>query len=799
MRPDAAHRDPRTWGRIQALFHEALELDPAPREQLLGRAAKQDPEVASQVRSLLASHEQAAGFLEPPAHSPFRASVGPGDHLGPYRILDLIGRGGMGVVFRGVRDDEHFTKEVAIKLIGPGLQSEDLLKRFRAERQILAMLDHPHIARLIDGGTAPDGSPYLVMEHVSGMPLVEYCDRRRLGIDARLRLFLEICDAVQFAHQHLVVHRDLKSENILVTDDGSPRLLDFGIARLISQEQGRSEGTVTAPMHRMLTPDYASPEQVRGEPVTVASDVYSLGVILYEILTGTRPLRFTTRTPEEVFRVVTQEEPIHPSSAVARSHSVETATLRDATVRRLQRRLAGDLDYITLKALEKDPGRRYASVEQLGRDIRRCLENLPVLARGRTTAYLLSRLVRRHRVAVLTSGLVSAAVLAGLAATIWQAHVAQVERDRAQRRFDDVRSLAHAVVFDIHDAIANLPGSTKARETLVRHALQYLDRLSREAAGDPALQRELGVAYGKIGDVQGRPEFPNLGRSLDARHSYERSLALLQAASTARPESIYYARDLVLTMQRLGDLLGRMGAKGEALRLEEDAKRRIVDQRARHPDDYLLQGDFGVATDRLSDIKFAAGDTMGALHEQSEGLVVVEQLYRKNPQDANCRRSMMVGYAKIAQLLAASGDRAAADRDYRRSEELAVECVRALPNNTDAIRDLGVVYGMRGDFLAEGGQIDSALALHRRALKISEALGAADPNDALQQSDTANGHLKIGTVLMKGQRYREARERFEEAFQRFRSIAAKDTANAEARMLMGRSAQAMRAASAKQH
>ena len=786
--PDAAPpRDsPSTWDRISALFHVALDLDTAKRETLLGRLAAKDPVLVDQVRSLLASHEAAGSFLETPAASPFRAAVAPGDRLGPYRILEEIGRGGMGVVFRAVRDDGHFTKQVAIKLISPGLLSEEFLKRFWAERQILAILDHPHIARLIDGGTAPDGTPYLVMEHVSGDPLVAYCDEKKLGIEARLRLFLSVCEAVQFAHQHLVVHRDLKSDNIMVTEDGTPRLLDFGIAKLLSDESGRP-GTVTAPMHRLLTPDYASPEQVRGDPVTVASDVYSLGVVLYELMTGSRPFHFETRTPEEVLRVITQEEPVQPSSAVARSRSSETASLRGVTLTRLRRRLSGDLDYIILKALDKNPARRYGSVEQLRHDIERYLQNLPVLARGRTTAYMLSRLVRRHRVAVATAGLVVLSLAVGLAGTIWQAHVARVERDRAQRRFDDVRSLAHAVVFDIHDAIANLPGSTKARETLVLHALKYLDRLSQEAGDDPVLQHELGVAYGKIGDVQGRPEFPNLGRTLDARQSYEKSRYFLQAASTARPDSMLIARDLIVTMQRLGDLLGRMGEKDSALVLQVEAKHRIQAQRARYPEDPLLAGDFGVATDRLSDLKFAAGDTLGALQEQAEALPVMERLYAKYPNDPGWRRSKMVGYAKMAQLLAANGDRSGADRDYRSSQALAQECVQALPNNTDASRDLGVVYGMRGTFLADGGEIDSALALYKLALAISEELSAADPSDALQQEDLAKSHFQVGVILMKGHRYRSAEERFAEAYRRYGQLAAKDTANVDLRVYLARS------------
>ena len=775
----------RTWDRINALFHAALDLEPDAREALLARIDKRDPTLAAEVRSLIASHEEAGEFLETPATVPLLQSMAPGDRLGPYRIVEEIGRGGMGVVYRAVRDDEHFRKEVAIKLIDPMMRSDQILKRFRAERQILAMLDHPHIARLIDGGTSTDGSPYLVMEYVSGKPLLQYCNERRLGVDERLQLFLTVCDAVQFAHQRLVVHRDLKSDNVLVMEDGSPRLLDFGIAKLTASGPGEAVATVTGPMGRMFTPDYASPEQIRGETITVASDVYSLGVVLYELMTGERPLHFDTRSPEEILRVITEEEPAVPS-AVARARSVETASMLGTTPPRLRRRLSGDLDYIILKSLEKDPGRRYPSVDQLSRDLRLYLDNLPVLGRGRTTGYLLSRLVRRHRVAFATAGLVTLALIAGLIGTAWQAHIAGVERDLAKRRFEDVRSLAHAVVFDLHDAIENLPGSTKARELLVMHALRYLDNLSQEAGNDPGLQHELGDAYGKIGDVQGRPEFSNLGRTSDARRSYERSLALLRAASSAAPDSLYISRDLAVTMQRLGDLLFRLGERDKALSLHLEAKNRILAERVKHPDEPLLLGDLGVASDRLSDIRLAAGDTLGAVREAMDGAGSAETLARQDPSDPGRRRNVMVGYAKRGNLLAVSGDRAGAARDYQKSEELALECVRDLPDRTDLKRDLAVVYSMRATFMADDGEIDSALVLYGRSMAISEALGAADPSDALQQADIANGYFEMGDILMKGRRYPEAEGRFGEAFKRYSGLAAKDSGNVDLRARMAK-------------
>lgn len=780
--PEGAGPDSNTWARVNELFHEAIGLDPEARELFLAKLARTDAALAGEVRSLLAAHERSADFLaESPTFQPARV-VFPGDRLGPYRIIDEIGHGGMGIVYRARREDDSFTKVVAIKLIDPGLRSDQFLRRFRDERQILAMLDHPNIARLLDGGAAPDGSPYLVMEYVDGQSLLDYCDARHLGIDARLELFLKVCDAVQFAHQRLIVHRDLKSDNVLVTPDGSPHLLDFGVAKLIAADGDQASVTLTAPMNRPLTPDYASPEQVRGEPAAVGGDVYSLGVILYELLTGARPLRFTTRNPEEILRVALFEEAKSPSAAMAQPGAEDAAEDRGTTVRHLRRRLSGDLDFITLRALEKDAARRYGSVDQFARDLRRHADGHPVLARGQSTTYRMSRFVRRNRAAVATTALVTLALVAGLAGTTWQASVARLERDRAKRRFEDVRALAHAVMFDLHDAIANLPGSTKARETLVLHALRYLDRLRGESQGDVSLQRELGSAYAKIADVQGRPMFPNLGHSAPALESYDKAIALLETVSREWPDSAAVSRDLLVIAMRKADLLGTMGRDNEAMALMLEVKQKVRAEIARHPKDIWLPRDLGVVHDRLFDMKILAGDTTGALAEYGEDPTV-----NVDPRDPVSRRGMLITHAKLGEVFKGRGQRDSALASYVAAERLAIEAVQALPNDTDASRDLSIVYGMRGLFMAEEGPLDSALAVYGRGMKISEDLAAADPENALQQTDVASGHFEIGGMLMGGGRYRAAEERFREAFERFTRLAAADTGNVEHRLWLARS------------
>jgi len=769
-----------TWDRVHEVLHELLELPAVERARRLDALARTDELLAREVRSLLDAHEASEGFLDESPGLPPVSGAEAGERIGPYRVLGPIGHGGMGVVVRARRADGHYTQDVAIKLIDPALRSEAVLRRFRDERQILAMLEHPHIARLLDGGTTPEGAPYLVMELIEGRTLLADCDARRLDIAARLALFLQICDAVQFAHQRLVVHRDLKSDNILVAPDGTPRLLDFGVAKLLAADSEGDAATLTAPMHRMLTPDYASPEQIRGEPASVAGDVYSLGVVLYELLVAQRPLRFTTRSPEEVLHVALTAEARPPSAALGDA-AAEVFDCRAATPRSLRRELTGDLDFITLKALEKDPARRYGTVEQLSRDLRRYTSGRPVLARGQSTTYRVSRFVRRNRVAVFTTALVVLALVAGLIGTTWQAALARRERDRSQRRFEDVRALAHAVVFDLHDAIISLPGSTPARELLVRHALRYLDGLRADAGDDAAIQYELAMAYAKIADVQGRPMFPNLGQSAAALQSYDRALALLDRVMIAWPDSSRVSRDRFVTQTRRSDLLGAMGRDAEALATMEDAKQRANLALASQPGDTQLIVDLAVICDRLFDQRLAAGDTAGAMREFDQGLALMMPKFLEDPRDAGARRGLLIRHAKRGSVHAARGERDSALASYAAAETLALAATAALPHDTDARRDLSIVYGMHGLFLAEVGSLDAALEVYGRGMRIAEQLAQEDPSNALSQYDVATGHLELGGMLLSGGRAVAALARYSDAFARFVQLSASDTANADHR------------------
>jgi len=440
------------WHRIEEVFVAALEHESFERDKFLDEACANDEPLRAEVDSLLASHEQAGGFIEAPAvafvhelltdeltGSDEEAAVAPslsGQRVGNYAIERELGRGGMGTVYLAHRADDQYKKLVAIKIVRRGMDTNDIVRRFRNERQILASLEHPNIARLLDGGTTGDGVPYIVMEYVEGVTITNYCDEQRLKTTERLQMFRIVCAAVQHAHQNLVVHRDLKPSNMLITADGTPKLLDFGIAKLLSPELSDDTSEHTLTELRILTPDYASPEQVRGETLTTTSDIYSLGVVLYELLTGHRPYHLINHAPHELARVIGEQQPAKPSTAAA---SVEILTrgddtkpqtaitpeavsrARDTQPDKLHRLLSGDLDNVILMAMRKEPARRYSSVGQFSEDIRRHLDGLPVIARTDTFQYRSQKFIQRNKLGVAAATLVVLTLIGGIVATAGQA------------------------------------------------------------------------------------------------------------------------------------------------------------------------------------------------------------------------------------------------------------------------------------------------------------------------------------------------------------------------------------------
>ncbi len=511
-----ADSDSSYWQELEDLFQTASDLDPETRARLLDERRAEQPELVAEVESLLASSEAAGDHLEQAIGDGFRmaaqdAAQGEPERqrIGVYRVLGELGRGGLSVVYLAERDDDAYRKEVAIKVVKRGMDTREILLRLHQERQILASLDHPYIARILDGGSTDDGLPYFVMERIQGEPIDEYCDRHDLGIRQRLELFRKVCSAVQFAHQNLVVHRDIKPGNLLVTEDGTPKLLDFGIAKLLDPEHPGAAFTATAAGLRLLTPSFASPEQIQGRPLTTSTDVYSLGVLLYLLLTGQPPYRFSARGLTEIERVICDEIPERPSSVVRQSHDLGTAarseeasapSLKVASAR-LARSLRGDLDKIVLMALRKEPQRRYASVEQLSADIGRYLGNLPVRARPDTFTYRTQKFLRRHRIGLAAGFLILVSLLAGLAATLWQARRAQQNFERAEierAKGEEVTEFLMGL-FEVSSPDRSLGETISAREILDRGS----ERIRQDLKNDPELRAALmdvmGTVYYNLG------------------------------------------------------------------------------------------------------------------------------------------------------------------------------------------------------------------------------------------------------------------------------------------------------------
>jgi serine/threonine protein kinase len=815
---------PEQWQQIKDVLNQALELEPADRAGFLDRACAGDSSLRKEVEALLAADEAAGTeFLDEPQAIDLRLAANLmavkidgnpvpstdawiGRRVGPYKIVEQLGAGGMGEVYRAFRADDQYKKQVAFKVVRGGQDSAFVVGRFKNERQILASLDHPNIARLHDGGTTEDGVPYFVMELIEGQPIDQYCAKHGLSVTERLNLFLQVCSAVQYAHQRLIIHRDIKPGNILVAADGTPKLLDFGIAKILDTEAVAEGFEPTLTVFRVLTPGYASPEQVKGEPITTASDVYSLGVVLYELLTGHHPYRGANSTPQEIARAVCEVEPERPSAAVQRKDrnkdrskdpNKETRTPRndsqsssDSTSAALaisaeerRKTLRGDLDNIVLMALRKDPKRRYSSVEQFAEDIRRHLENLPVIARQDTVRYRTSKFISRHRAGVAAAAIVLVTLLGAMAITIRQAQIARQERARAEQRFNDVRTLANSLIFEIHDSIQNMPGATAPRKLLLDRALQYLDSLAKESSGDASLQRELAAGYLRIGNLQGSTLDASLGQPKDALSSFRKALAIREAVAKANPSNVEDQLNLAIAHRALARMLDSAGEEGS--RPHADQALAITDRLAASGiANADLRGERSIEYQMLSDLQEGSGDQVGSLDSMKKSLALRLDLLKENPQDRAQQRGAAVSYVKVANALAALGSRSEALQFYQPGLEI-FESLAQDPADARVRRELAVATIFRAGTLRIDGDAAGALAANQRAFTILHAMAQADPQNATLQLDDAGGNAGIGIDLVILGRGAEGETRLRKAIQLYEEVLARNRIDQQAPHYIG--------------
>jgi serine/threonine-protein kinase len=732
---------PEQWQRIQEIFDVAVEMQEEQRANFLDEACAYDLILRHQVESLIYSSKEADDFIEAAileaANDATEIQSETNAKIGAYRIEREIARGGMGAVYLAVRDDDEFQKQVAIKLVR-GINNKELLRRFRSERQILANLDHPNIARLLDGGTTDNGTPYVVMEYVDGIPIDEYCDRQRLSTKERLQLFRKVCDAIKYAHQNLVVHRDIKPSNILVASDSTPKLLDFGIAKLLNAESSPQTVAITRTDMRLMTPEYASPEQARGETITTASDIYSLGVVLFELLTGHRPYQFKNYLPQEMERIICECEPKKPSTAITsdlqrtgknkdgetQRVNAEMLSKRRASSDKLRKQLSGDLDNIVLMALRKEPERRYSSVEQFSDDIRRHLEGLPISARHDTFSYRANKFIKRHVVGVAVTTAVVLLIAALVGFYTWRL---TQERNRAKAEATKAEQVAAFLtqLFEASD-----PGQTKG-ETVT--AKELLDRgaakIEKELAGQPDVQAKMmvvmGEAYRRLGfydqskllfersletrrklygeeNVDVAESLDSLGYLLFNQDKYEEGAKLLRQSLEMRRRLLGNQHlDVAASMTHLAIVFRNMGGnddEAESLYRQALAIRRMN-----------LGNDHPDVADTMNNLAVLLQDK-GAYDESETLFRQVIELERKRYGDEHPDLSGTMN--DLAMLLQEKGDYEAAEPLFRRVLFLDRKILG------DEHPDTVVSMNNLGTLLQQLGKYDEAESLLRQAISV---------------------------------------------------------------------------------
>jgi tetratricopeptide (TPR) repeat protein len=702
--------------RIEAIFHEALAVSGTAREELIDARCRGDWELAAEVHLLLDACETEEQLtdslrLKPPG-SRDRTST----RIGPYALDRLLGRGGMGAVHLAHRADGQFEQQVAIKLIDLPLATDLFRERFRQERQILAGLQHPYIARLLDGGVTENGDLYLVMEYVDGVPIHRFCEEKHLSLAQRLALFLRVCEAVQFAHQHFVVHRDLKPDNILVSGDGTPRLLDFGTAKLLSPALTKPDSGLTREGFQSFTPQYASPEQVLGKPITTASDTYSLGVLLYVLLTETLPYELKELTTAEMLRVICQEPPRRPP--------------RQANS---QKRLDGDLEAILSKALRKEPQERYVSAESLASDVRAFLGGRPVEARHGTIRYRSMKFIRRHRLGIATTAVLVATLIAGIAGVLWQAQVANEERRKAVARSADLRQLSDSLLSELDEAIKQLPGSTGAQKLLVARVLEHLDRMANDARGDRQTQLDLANAYIQIGQIQGDPYSQNLGDITGALADFDKAIAIARSLSTSDRKDREALRTLALALRSRSETLFRVGRTPEAVPLIREATSTF---------DRLTEGSnttgaefgeaanaYGVMGDELGQpLTESLNDVGSAIAAYRKDLSLVVRAQKLDPSGARAHRTAAVAAMRIGEI-EMDTDPVQAIRDLDQALQFLDSSPKSEQANFGPSRTRSAVLHRKAISLNELGRYDEAARFFHDVYQSDLERQNADPLD----------------------------------------------------------------------
>jgi non-specific serine/threonine protein kinase/serine/threonine-protein kinase len=755
------------WEKVEQYFHEALSLSSNEREAYLHSIANEAPDLISTVKQLLNSHFESGPFLENPVFDDMISF--PDERIGAWRIDRQIGKGGMSTVYLAERADGHFSRRVAIKFLHGFAPGQELYNRMRAEQKILASLDHPHICRLFDAGVHSNGRPFFIMEYIDGQRLDHWCTNQNLSVRKRLDLFIQVCDAVSYAHQRLIVHRDIKPSNILVDNDGTVKLLDFGIAKIVNEEQQELPGSM--PETNIMTPEFASPEQFQNTPVTTATDVYALGQLLYLLLTNTLPFDFEGKSSFDIGKLVTESTPAPPSEAVL--HSPKNISIDGLNPRKLSAQLKGDLDQIILKALRKHPHQRYQSAEQLKNDIINYIEDRPVSARKETFTYVSAKFLKRHRNPVIATATAAIMLIALTLFSVWQAQVATTQKEIAQERSADVRRMANSLIFDLHDSVVNLPGSTPIRESIVAEAVNYLDQLAATDHDENNVLLDLGVAYQKIGDVQGNPTNNNLGRPADAMASYQKGFNAINEFLKSDPDHTRGRELLAIIYEKTADIHGEFGNLNEAhdsIMHSVNIYRSLAEE---FPDNDYRQLTYSISLIKLGDVtgnpNFSnLGDRDEALNIYKSAENVLLRLFNQNPDNAVYLKNMGIIYERLGTVYESEQQMEEAIWCFEESMKLRQDLLQMAPNNTEYLRESAVSHEKMADVFKNLNQLDRSLQHYMQAHSLFKRLAEADPENSLAQRSLAISFIHLGDLFFHPQQpsfnnKTESREHFNQS------------------------------------